>query len=544
MTISEYLVVLQRRWRVWGSCLALGLLVAASISMTAQVQYTAKASSFVTVAERSGGSQGEIFQGSQFAVQRVRSYAPLAVSPRVLEPVIEEFDLGLSRRQLAQKVAVASDPETVLLNVSVTDPDAEVAMRLANAVSERLGEVIEELEVAQGTEVSNVKVSLTTPAEMPAEPSSPKVLLNLLMGTVVGLSVGFVLAVLRQHLDRRVKSSEDVRELTGMSPLGTTVREARAARRPLVALDWRSVGAERYRTIRTALKFATIDRELGHFAVTSALAGEGKTTVACNLAVSWAQSGASVCLVEADLRRPGAAAVFGIEGALGLSDVLVGETTLDEVLLPWNHGTLSVLPAGSLPPDPTALLGSSAMQALVATLRERFDMVIYDCPPVLSVTDVLVLGRHTDGAVLVIGAGGATRDQVGQSMEALRSARVPMLGTVLNAERLRRGTPEHDYRSRISLDRVELSPLSTSRREGPAAASSGAVPAGPELATLRREAPGDGAEREMPVRRLQGGGGLVRITSKTGKTGGPVTVSRTATGKSASGTASKVLDRP
>lgn len=464
VTFTEYVVVLQRRWRVWGTCLASGLLVAAVLSMTAQVQYTARSTSFVTVAERSDGGQGEIFQGSQFAVQRVRSYAPLAVSPRVLGPVIEDLELDLSTRQLANKVAVSSEPETVLIHVSVTDPDAKLAMRLSNAVSEEMGRVIEELEVAQATEVSNVRVSLAQPAEVPTTPSSPKVLLNLLLGLVAGLSVGFVLAVVRHHLDRRVKSSEDVRELTGISVLGTTVRERNAARRPLVTLDWRTVSAERYRTIRTALKFATVDRELGHFAITSALAGEGKTTVACNLAVSWAQGGASVCLVEADLRRPGAAAVFGIEGVLGLSDVLVGETSLEDVLLPWNHGTLSVLPAGSLPPDPAALLGSSAMKSLVGALRDRFDVVIYDCPPVLSVTDVLVLGRHTDGAVIVIGAGGTSRDQVTQAMESLRSARVPVLGTVLNAERLRRGTPEHDYQSSLSHDRAELSPRSTARQ--------------------------------------------------------------------------------
>ncbi len=354
MTFAEYFLVLQRRWRVWLGGLVLGVLVAAVVSAFSPVQYTATATSFVTVAERQKEGQGEIFQGSQFAVQRVKSYAPLATSPRVLGPVADELDLDLGYRAFARKVDVSSPPETVLLAVSVTDADAVQAAELADAVSEQLGVVIEELETASGTEVSNVRVSLAQPATVPAQPSSPRVVLNLLLGAVAGLALGLVLAVLRHHLDRRVKTPDDVRAHTGISPLGTTLHQPEAKRRPLVALDWRSPSAERFRTIRTALKFASVDRDLRHFVVTSATAGEGKTTVASNLAISWAQTGASVCLVEADLRRPTASALFGVDGSLGLSDVLVGDRSLEEVLVAWNHSMLTLLPAGSLPPDPAA----------------------------------------------------------------------------------------------------------------------------------------------------------------------------------------------
>nr|WP_227464177.1 CpsD/CapB family tyrosine-protein kinase [Nocardioides lijunqiniae] len=242
-----------------------------------------------------------------------------------------------------------------------------------------------------------------------------------------------------------------------MSPLGATLNERAAARRPLVALDWRSASAERFRTVRTALKFATVDRELRHFVVTSAAAGEGKTSVACNLAISWAQSGASVCLVEADLRRPGVSRFLGIDGSLGLSDVVVGESRLEDVLVPWNQGLVTVLPAGSLPPDPAALLGSSAMASLVDTLRDRFDVVIYDSPPLLAVTDGVVLGDQTDGVVLVIRAFSTRPEEVRSSMERLRSARVDLLGTVLTRERTRRGA-QHEYGAELTRDRAELAP--------------------------------------------------------------------------------------
>jgi succinoglycan biosynthesis transport protein ExoP len=459
VTFAEYFVLLQRRWRVWTAGLVLGLLAGFGVSVTAETAYTATATSFVTVAEPVGtAGQGEIFQGSQFAVQRVKSYAPLVKSPDVLGPVIDELRLDLTTRQLARKVTVTSAPETVLMDVSVADADPKLAAAMADAVSVRLGSVIEGLETARDGGQSNVRVSLARPANVPLEPSSPRVLLNLVLGAGVGLAAGMVGAVLRQHLDTRVKTPDNVRLLTDMSPLGATLHERAAARRPLVALDWRSASAERYRTVRTALKFATVDTDLRHFTVTSASAEEGKTSVACNLAISWAQSGASVCLVEADLRRPGVSGFLGIDGSLGLSDVVVGESRLDDVLVSWNHGMLTVLPAGSLPPDPAALLGSAAMASVITTLRDRFDVVIYDSPPLLSVTDGVVLGHQMDGVVLVIRAFSTRPESVSSSIERLRTARVVLLGTVLTREKHRRRQRVHEYKPDLSRDRVELPP--------------------------------------------------------------------------------------
>jgi succinoglycan biosynthesis transport protein ExoP len=456
MTFAEYFVVLQRRWRVWATGLLLGLLCALGASLTAQTLYTATAKSFVTVAEPvNSDSQGEIFQGSQFAVQRVKSYAPLVESPDVLEPVIRKLRLDATPRQLARTVSVSSAPETVLMDVSVDNPDPELAAEIADAVSLQFGTVIEGLETARENGVSNVKVSLAKPADVPLHPSSPRIPLNLVLGGAAGLAVGLMGAVLRQHLDTRVKTPDDVRAMTDMSPLGATLHERQAMKRPLVALDWRSASAERYRTVRTALKFATVDRELRHFAVTSAVANEGKTSVACNLAISWAQSGASVCLVEADLRRPGVSRFLGIDGSIGLSDVVVGECRLDDVLVPWNHGMLTVLPAGSLPPDPAALLGSSAMASVVATLRDRFDVVIYDTPPVLSVTDGVVLGHQVDGVVLIIRSFTTRPEHVKTGIERLRNARVDLLGTVLTHEKSRQAR-EHEYEPDLTRERSEL----------------------------------------------------------------------------------------
>jgi capsular exopolysaccharide synthesis family protein len=454
VTLAEYLLVLQRRWRTWVAGLALGIVVAGVVTTLAPVRYTAVAMSFVTVSGERDDGGSAIFQESQFAVQRMSSYTKLTSSPEVLEPVIKDLGLDSTARELKEMVSASSPPNTVLLELSATSGEPERAAEIANAVSRQLGQHIQELERPDGSENSNVKVTLTKPATVPGDPSSPRWLLNLLLGAVAGLTLGLVAAVLRHHLDRRIKSAEDIRSLSGMSPLGSTLHERHAAKRPLVALDGRSASAEAYRTVRSGLKFATVDRDLRHFVISSPLAGDGKTTTACNLAISWSQTGLSVCLVEGDLRRPGVSRVLGMEGNVGLSDFLVGEARLSDVLVPWHDNMLTVLPAGSVPPDPAALLGSEAMHALVAELRERFDVVIYDSPPMLSVADAAVLSQAVDGLVLVVRAGGTDREDLATCLELVSDARLHLLGTILAGVKVR--ARAQAYYSSPLQDRPEL----------------------------------------------------------------------------------------
>lgn len=193
------------------------------------------------------------------------------------------------------------------------------------------------------------------------------------------------------------------------------------------------VGAasEAFRVLRTNLQFMGLDRPLKRILVTSAIPGEGKTTVAANLAVVFAQAGTSVCLVDADLRRPRVAKLFGVENGQGLSNLVVGQGELDQVLQPAPVAGLSLLPSGPVPPNPAELLGSVRMGALLEELCDRFDVVVMDSPPVLSVTDAAVLAPKVDGAILVAEAGRVARQQVAQARGALQAVNARVLGTVL-----------------------------------------------------------------------------------------------------------------
>jgi capsular exopolysaccharide synthesis family protein len=183
--------------------------------------------------------------------------------------------------------------------------------------------------------------------------------------------------------------------------------------------------------MRTTLQFVDVDQPPRVIVITSALASEGKTTTACNLAIALAQSSLRVCLVEADMRRPNASTLMGIDGSIGLSNVVAGQIDLADALMPWHRGLLTILPAGTTPPDPTRLLGSKNMAAVLAHLRAEFDFVIIDAPPILPVSDAAVLARSTDGAVLVARYGKTRREQLTSAIADLEAVKARLIGTAL-----------------------------------------------------------------------------------------------------------------
>jgi capsular exopolysaccharide synthesis family protein len=174
-----------------------------------------------------------------------------------------------------------------------------------------------------------------------------------------------------------------------------------------------------------------VDNPAKVLAVTSAVADEGKSTTAVNLAAAFAEIGSRVLLIEGDLRRPRIAHFLGIEGAAGLSNVLAGQVEFDDVVQRWGDRSLFVLPSGALPPNPSELLGSAAMSALIAEQRRRFDMIVIDTPPLLPVTDAAVVAVKVDGTIMVVRSGGTTGAEVTRAVAALRTVDARLLGCVL-----------------------------------------------------------------------------------------------------------------
>ena len=189
--------------------------------------------------------------------------------------------------------------------------------------------------------------------------------------------------------------------------------------------------AESFRTLRTNLQFVDVGRASRSFVITSSVQREGKSTTSANLAIAMSDAGSRVLLVDADLRRPKVADYMGLEGAVGLTDVLAGRVKLADVIQPWGTGRLFVLPAGTVPPNPSELLGSQPMQKLIEFFEQEFDAVIFDAPPLLPVTDGAILARKVGAVILVVASGHTHKAQVKGALDTLRNVDAQASGVVL-----------------------------------------------------------------------------------------------------------------
>ena len=458
MTLLDVLRACRRSWPLLVAVTLLG--AAAGVLVTAFVPpvYRADAQMFVSV-RASDDDASELVQGSSAAQQKVTSYIEVVRSASVLQPVINELGLDEDVARLAEHVQASSPSNTVLLDVSVVDDDPDGARRIAAAICASFAEVVTtQLERPADGGASLVGVETIQPPGRPTSPVSPSLPRNLALGTLAGVATGVALVLLRSAVDTRVRTREDVQTSTGSPVIGDIGFDPDARTRPLVVHeDPRNPLAEAFRALRTNVQFIGPD-DTGHaLTVTSAVPAEGKSTTAANLALTLAEAGARVALVDADLRRPRLAEMLGVEGASGLTDILIGRAEIDDVLVPWGRGGLRVLPTGAVPPNPSELLGSEAMRRLLDTLSAEHDAVVIDAPPLLPVTDAAILARLTGGAVLVCAVGRTSRQQLRDAVAALDGVGSRALGVVLTMRRAGRGEPSAYY-SRVGATASSAAP--------------------------------------------------------------------------------------
>ncbi|MCQ4079698.1 polysaccharide biosynthesis tyrosine autokinase [Streptomyces sp. RB6PN25] len=433
MDLRDYLRVLSRGWRLIAALTLLGAGLGVLATYSATPEYRASTTLFVSI--QAGTDTSQLNQGNDFTQARVQSYAEMAASPLVTRPVVKALKLDMTPEQLARRITATAKLDTVLLRITVTDTAPRRASLISNAVAERFAEMVSGLERPTGAKVSPVKLSVTEPASAPAAPISPRPFLNLALGLLSGLALGVGCTVLRESLDTSVRTSQNLAAFLaaadGPPVLGGIVHDSRNSRQLVAARDdMHGLRAEGFRQLRTNLRFVEVDRPLKVIAVTSAIPGEGKTSVAVNLAATMAESGAKVCLVETDLRRPTASRALGLVPDAGLTTCLIGQAHVQQVL--QSAGTFMVLTSGPVPPNPTELLGSEQFRTMLSTLSEEFDHIVIDTSPVLPVADTAAMAQVVDGYVLVVRAARTGRTQVVAALDALRRSGTPVLGTVLN----------------------------------------------------------------------------------------------------------------
>ena len=451
MELHDYLRVLRRSWILIVAVTLLGLCAGAGATLVMKPRYESHTQLYVSVQNSSSGV-GDLVQGSTFARQSVLSYVNIVTTQSVLGPVISRLDLPVTVPELATSVRAEAPLNTSLVDITVTNTDAAAAAQIANAIGVSFTHLVQdELEVPQGAtaEASRVKLTTVQPATPAATPVSPRGSLNLSLGAFLGLVLGVGIAMLRAVLDTRIRGIRDIWQVTDTPLLGGIAFDPNVKQQPLIVhSDPRSPRAESFRTLRTNLQFLAVsspsEQRGRSFVISSALPGEGKSTTVANLAIALAESGARVCLVDCDLRLPRVATLMGIEGAVGLTDVLIGRAEVTDVLQRWGDGQLFVLPSGKVPPNPSELLGSQAMTVLLGLLTGLFDFVLLDAPPLLVVTDAAVVGKHSDGTLLVAASGSTKKHDLEAAVRALNVAGGQLRGIVVTMLPAR-GTNTYGY---------------------------------------------------------------------------------------------------
>lgn len=290
-------------------------------------------------------------------------------------------------------------------------------------------------------------------AVVPSKPVGPDLVRVLLMALLGGLGFGLGLSLLLEFVKTTVTSSDELKHLLGV-PVLSVIPEAKFSPEPdslIRLMTSRRGAAEAVRTLRSNLRFMILrqsgDGKMQTFLITSAVKGEGKSFVAATLAIAFAQIGKKVVLVDADLRKPDLHQFFGVDGEVGLAQVLRDATSLDNALCSTSLETLKLLPAGVLPKEsdaatPAELFSSEAMQHLLQRLKERFEVILVDAPPMMVVTDPSILAPMVDGVLLVVELGRMTRAAVQSVKEQLELAQARLLGIVINKASRKRG---YDY---------------------------------------------------------------------------------------------------
>ncbi len=473
MTLEQYWTILVKQWKLIVICFliaGLGALFASRL-MTPLYQSTV----LVQIAFRSGSSQSDYYSGLLASDQLVQTEAVLATSDPVLREVAAHYR-GLTVEQLSKEVTAMPRVGTQLFEIDVLNPSPTRAAALANDIATTL--IKQQLQMMEQAGAQSGSFLLIVQSAHPAlNPVQPNILLNTGAGLLTGLFLGILLAVLFERLDTRIRTPEALTQLLDW-PVLATIWQAEP-KEELVNLTGRNANVESYRILRTNIGFSAIDKPLHTLVVTSALPRDGRSVAAVNLAIFMAKAGKNTLLIDADLRHPILHEVFGISAdKMGLSNAILAfsisttanppayqqfltpitpavpsststapKLSLDPFVHAADIPNLCVMPSGPLPPNPPELLDSKAMQHLLAALATcGAEIVIFDTPPLLGLSDASILASKVDGTLVVVDFTRARKGSLKQLKAQLAQAGARVLGCVVNKQRrVRNGMIYSDY---------------------------------------------------------------------------------------------------
>ncbi len=494
MDLQTFLRVIRRRLGVILLAIVLVPVAAYARSATQQKQYSASASLLFRDPHFDQRLFGSDFWETTDPVREAATNFKLVSLRVVADRTARMLGLGLTGRQVSEKVKIAPEGQADVVSVTATDPDPRLAASLANTfvaefvafrrdadraklheAEQRIQQQIqalppaerdsqrgrslrdrrEQLEVLASLQTGNAE--LVQPASVPTSPSAPRTLRNTAVGGFLGLILAGLLTLLLERLDRRLRDVTDVEEAFECPILGA-IPESRQLERSEREREapWRLPGreTEAFLMLRASLRYFNVSHEIKSVLITSAAPGDGKTTISYNLAAVATLAGDRALLIESDLRHPNLARRCGVTPNGGLSEVLAGELSLPEatVRVPIsrdgersNGSAMDVLFAGGIPPNPVDLIESTQMHALLVQAVHRYDLVVIDTPPTSIVSDAIPLVNRVDGVIAVTRLKKSTRDSTRHLRTQLDQLGARLLGVVINGVASHTGYYGYDY---------------------------------------------------------------------------------------------------
>jgi len=361
----------------------------------------------------------------------VSTYREIIKSKLVLQQVIDKLDLDYSIKELSDSISVTAKDDTEIINIAVEVENPDQATLITNTIAE-----IFSAEVVKIYNLNNV--SVIDVAQVPTEVSNNTLIRDLVIGFAIAIVGSCAVIFLIYYFDDTIKYSDSLEEISGM-PIVAKVINSKKETDLLIDKYPNDLASESIRTLRTNLQFSSIDKELKTILVTSSIPGEGKSFVSVNLACAFAQTGKKVCLVDCDLRKGRQHKVFGIDNTKGLSNLIIDDiTNVKDYMSQTEVKGLSVIPRGTVPPNPSELLNSRKNKDLINALKQKFDIVILDCPPCNGLSDALIMTNLVDKVLVVASADKTPKTSFESTIKALENINAPIAGSVLNNIDLKR----------------------------------------------------------------------------------------------------------
>ncbi len=438
--LKDLIHIIKMRWWIIVLFFVLSVIVTGVVSFKVlDPVYKAEASLFVG---KESNSIASIDIGEFSLNQKlVSDYREIILSKLVAKEVIKDLNLDMSVETFQKRVSVYTVKDSRFFKIGFESTNPQIAMDVVNKLSEVIIEKAEE--IIQVKNVQRIDI-----AELPVNPIRPNRTMNIAIAGVLGIMIGVFIIFILEYLNYTIKTDKDVERYLGLNIIGEipVFQGAERGKKKkkskkmkngfslslISYLDPKAPASEAYRSLRTNIGYMSLDKQIKTILVTSPGPAEGKTTTSANIAISMTQVGKKVLLVETDLRKPKIHRYFGKLNDVGVTDVIVNDLDIDDVIKPIEKiENLSIISSGAIPPNPAELLDSKKMSIFIDQLKERFDLIIFDTPPVGQLTDAAVLGKLVDGAILVVASGQSNIDIAKHAKASLDNVNVKLLGTVM-----------------------------------------------------------------------------------------------------------------